>query len=451
MKSSLSAAEPSREERIAALIETLHDTEQQLEALTEGEVDSVANQAGRFTLLRGARDWLQRDEAKRQTTLLDALPANVALLDPSGVIVAVNQPWRRFGNQNGLLDADNGVGRYYLELCNLAPGPGAAQAWKVAAGLRALLAGERSAFSIEYDCDSPTEERRFLLTATPLEPGRRAGVVVMHVNVTERARAERASQRSTELLQAVVDGTPDMVYIKDTEGRYLLCNKALAEFIGRSCEQILGLDDAALYGVKEAGPPLDNDRNLSAAGTPPNTENWLTGVTGRRLFHSRLAPYRDQQGGLIGVIGIARDITDDRLAQQALRDSQAMLDMAGRIARVGRVGLDIASGRFDWSDLVCTLHDEPAGHSPSLAVGLQSFAAEHRASVREAVQRCIASGVPYDLEVERHRPVAADSGCARWARRCAMARGGSCASRARCRTSPSASWRNWRRKRWRIG
>lgn len=340
-------------------------------------------------------------EAEWQTALLDALPANVALLDAKGVILAVNRAWRRFARDNGLRHADHGVGLNYLDVCDQAAGADASLAALVAVGLRAVLAGERSDYAIEYPCDSPTEERRFLLSATALERGRRAGAVVMHVNVSDRARAEQATKRSTELLQAIVDGTPDVVYIKDTQGRYLLCNNALAEFVGQSCEQILGQDDVALFGVDQARPLLDHDRKLFATGTAQTLERWLTGVPGQRLFHSTRAPYRDKRGELIGVIGIARDVTDDRLAQLALSDSQAMLEMAGRVAKVGGWMLDVASGQLYWSDVVATLHDEPAEHSPSLEAGLASFTDEYRDLMREAVERCVAVGVPYDLEAEK--------------------------------------------------
>lgn len=395
------AAEPSRQARIAALIETLHETEQQLEALTAGEIDTVANQAGRIFLLRSAEEQLRQHEANKQTALLNALPAHIAVLDPDGTIVAVNEAWRRFADENGLRDAHHGVGRNYLGVCGPAATSGAAETWAVAAGLRAVLAGEGSGFSIEYRCDSPTEQRWFMLMATPLEPGRLAGAVVMHVNVSARARAEQASRRSTELLQAVADGTPDVVYVKDLQGRYLLCNKALADFTGQPIERILGHDDLALYGASEAAPLVDHDRTMFATAAVQATEKWLTGRSGRRLFHSTRAPYRDARGAVIGVIGIARDITDDRLAQQELHDSRAMLDMAGRSAKVGGWTFDVVRQRLQWSDLVASLHDEAAGYSPSMALGLASFVPEHRATVRDAVERCAASGTPYDLEAEK--------------------------------------------------
>lgn len=390
-----------RQARIAALIETLHDTEQELEALTAGQIDTVANQAGRVMLLRNAQEQMRSQDELRQMALLNALPAHLALLDAQGVIVSVNEAWRRFAKENDLRDPNHGVGRSYLDVCDQASRAGATQARAVATELRAVLAGERDTFSLEYACDSPTEERRFLLTASSLEPGRRGGAVVMHVNVSDRARAEQATRRTTVLLQAVADGTPDMVYIKDIGGRYLLCNDALAAFTGRSCEQILELDDVALYGAEEASPLVDNDRLLFASGKPQQLEKWLTGVGGRRLFHSSRAPYRDKQGEVIGVIGIAHDITDDRVAQQLLRDSQAMLQMTGRIAKVGGWTVDVDSASLTWSELVAELHDEPAGFSRTLDGSLASFTAEHREGVRNAVERCIATGVAYDLEAEK--------------------------------------------------
>ncbi|APW39588.1 hypothetical protein RD110_22235 [Rhodoferax koreense] len=384
-----------------ALIETLHQAERQIAALTEGEVDTVADKSGRVFVLREAQDQMRLQEAGKQNALLNALPAHIAVLDPDGTIVAVNEAWRSYGRENGLRAAHDGVGWNYLDVCGLPPGPGAAEAWTVAAGLRAVLAGESRSFSLEYPCVSPFERRRFVMTATPLEPGRHAGAVVMHVDVSARAQAEESTQRSTELLQAVADGTPDIVYVKDGLGRYLLCNKALAAFTGRPIDAILGHTDHSLYAESEAAGLMDDHRVFSATGSVQTTERWLTGVNGRRLFSASLAPYRDPRGAVIGVIGIARDITEETRFHQALRDSEAMLDMAGRSAKVGGWVLDLGLRRLQWSDFVASLHDEPAGYWPSLEEGLASFVSEHRNGVRDAVERCIASGQRYDLEAEK--------------------------------------------------
>ncbi|MCO5214507.1 MAG: PAS domain-containing protein, partial [Caldilinea sp.] len=167
-----------------------------------------------------------------------------------------------------------------------------------------------------------------------------------------------------------------------------------------------------MFGATEARPLLDSDRTLFATGTAQVIERWLTGMPGRRLFHSARAPYRDKQGKVIGVIGISRDITDVRLAQQALRDSKAMLEMAGRVAKVGGWTQDTASGRVYWSDVMADLHDEPAGFSPPVNLSLDTFVAEYRTVVRDAYERCVATGTAFDLEVEK----TSSSGRRFWAR-----------------------------------
>ncbi|MGK2913441.1 MAG: hypothetical protein ACSLE5_03120, partial [Porticoccaceae bacterium] len=91
-------AEPTAE--ASALIETLHDTGRRLEDLTAGEVDAVTNRGGETMLLRRAQDRLRHSETIKQAAILNALPAHIALLDGQGLIISVNEAWRRFGRAN---------------------------------------------------------------------------------------------------------------------------------------------------------------------------------------------------------------------------------------------------------------------------------------------------------------------------------------------------------------
>ena len=135
---------------------------------------------------------------KRQAAILDALPANIALLDAQGIIVSVNEAWRSFAASNGFEAPGDGIGLDYAALCELASGIDSAEAPRVAAGVRAVLAGEARSFSLEYPCHSPTRQRWFAMTVTPLGEQPPDGAVVMHVNITERREASdalRASER----------------------------------------------------------------------------------------------------------------------------------------------------------------------------------------------------------------------------------------------------------------
>src|SRR5687768_2058321 len=116
--------------------------------------------------------------------ILRALPAHVALIDPRGIVIEVNEAWHRFAQENGWTDPQAGVGHSYLEVCDRATGRDEADGGQVAAGLRAVLAGRERRFEYEYACHGPGARRWFRLVATAVGDGR--GAVVMHVDVTER-------------------------------------------------------------------------------------------------------------------------------------------------------------------------------------------------------------------------------------------------------------------------
>ncbi|WP_157619001.1 PAS domain S-box protein [Skermanella stibiiresistens] len=142
------------------------------------------------------REATVRHLLERQTGLLDALPAHVALLDASGVIVSVNKAWRAFALENDYPGGGVAIGANYVSVCEAASGDCAEEAKPIAVGLRRILRGASPFFSLEYPCHSPTEDRWYRFMAAPLTSGRRDGAVVMHVDITEAKHAEQAIIRA---------------------------------------------------------------------------------------------------------------------------------------------------------------------------------------------------------------------------------------------------------------
>ena len=132
--------------------------------------------------------------------ILNSLVAEIVVLDHHGVILAVNEPWERFALENsrepGQPVPHTAVGDNYLAV--LQPGPeqtpGAAQAAQASLGIQAVMAGELPRFSLEYPGHSPTQERWFSLTVSPLRQGpgtaSGGGVVISHVDITALKRVE---------------------------------------------------------------------------------------------------------------------------------------------------------------------------------------------------------------------------------------------------------------------
>ena len=140
-----------------------------------------------------------RQALKMRYAMINSLPAHIAVIDEEGTIFDTNEQWRDFGLENAMSDKNFGLGSNYLDVCRNATGKYSDDAQKSAAGLSALLKGEREQFSFEYPCHSPTEKRWFRLMARPLKYGEEGdttlGAVVMHIDITERKLAEQQLEK----------------------------------------------------------------------------------------------------------------------------------------------------------------------------------------------------------------------------------------------------------------
>nr|WP_295827330.1 chemotaxis protein CheB [uncultured Azospirillum sp.] len=128
---------------------------------------------------------------ERLQNVLDSLPEHIAVTDREGRIVMVNAAWHGFAQRNGAPAMERcGVGTNYLEVCltlEVLEKDGIGRA--VHDGLRRILNGEADDFTIEYPCHSPDEQRWFLMHATRLND-RDGGIVVSHINITNRRLME---------------------------------------------------------------------------------------------------------------------------------------------------------------------------------------------------------------------------------------------------------------------
>jgi PAS domain S-box-containing protein len=155
-------------------------------------------------------------------------------------------------------------------------------------------------------------------------------VLTLH-DVTEGRWAEEELRRTAYLLRAVAEGITDAVYVKDREGRYLLFNEAAGRFVGRDPREVLGNDDRALFDEVSAERVMSRDRRVMESDKAETAEEVLTAAGVTRTYLATKAPYRDELGNVIGLIGISRDITERRKLEEQYRQSQKM-EVVGRLA-----------------------------------------------------------------------------------------------------------------------
>ncbi|MFK7740608.1 MAG: PAS domain-containing protein [Planctomycetota bacterium] len=173
----------------------------------------------------------------------------------------------------------------------------------------------------------PSEEQRDLLELLAY-----LGGVVLRV---ERAEQDADEQRS--LLNAIVTGSEDPIFVKDEAGRYQLVNEAEARHRGLPQAKIIGRTDNELYASEEFEAGIEADRRVMATGESIQHEiEVVSRVDGNtRQYLVRKDPLRDAEGNVRGIVGIARDLTDRRQSERAMQQAQKLESLgvlAGGIA-----------------------------------------------------------------------------------------------------------------------
>ncbi|HLL19875.1 MAG TPA: PAS domain-containing protein, partial [Rubrivivax sp.] len=150
---------------------------------------------------------------------------------------------------------------------------------------------------------------------------RRQRLALTQVRREQQVQDERV--RALNLLEALADSSSDSIFAKDLDGRYVLVNRAMCQHMNLPMEQLLGKTDAELFSPETAEQLRRHDLAAAAAAEPMVFEETIWAPEGARTKQCTKGALRDGNGRLIGVFGLARDITEQLRAERALRESEA--------------------------------------------------------------------------------------------------------------------------------
>ncbi len=187
-------------------------------------------------------------------------------------------------------------------------------------------------------------------------------------------------------MKATLDAIPDLVWLKDANGTYLSCNPQFERYVGAPEAQIVGRTDYDLVDRKLADSFRESDRTAMACDQPQANEKWLTfAETGYRgLFETIKTPMRDNRGNVIGVLGIARDVTARKRAERAARMSRTRLRVTMDATQIGIWDWDLKRDRWYASSIYFT----QLGYKqtvPDRAAWLERVHPDDRPKVRAAI------------------------------------------------------------------
>lgn len=158
----------------------------------------------------------------------------------------------------------------------------------------------------------------------------------------QRKAAEQEREQNNRFLRAILDATPDWIFVKDLDYRMTMVNQSFADGLGKPIDEIIGKDDIEqgypeelVFGNPEKGIigfRNDDMRVIEKGETVTNPYDVVEIASGqRRIFDTKKFPLRDQQGNIYGMLGFAHDITEILEAQRAVQESR---EHAERVSKV---------------------------------------------------------------------------------------------------------------------
>ena len=274
-----------------------------------------------------------RESGSFNRAVLDALDANVAVLDRKGKIVAVNTAWEEFGRANSPEGARRiGIGANYLDACRNALGKISEGAQEALAGIRTVLEGLQARFSLEYPCHSPEEERWFILQATPLSK-KRGGAVVSHIDITDRKKMERAVKESEERYRAIFETTGTGMIVVGEASEIVLVNSEFERMSGFTKDELVGKRKwTELMHPEDLGRVADYHRARMKDSSAAPTTYQFRGIDKDGRTHHLMAFVTVLPGTRRTLVSVL-DLTEMKHHEEALHQANKKLSLLGGITR----------------------------------------------------------------------------------------------------------------------
>jgi diguanylate cyclase (GGDEF)-like protein/PAS domain S-box-containing protein len=228
-------------------------------------------------------------------------------------------------------------------------------------------------------------------------------LLVMWLASVRKAVRTRTGELESEKarLRTLVESSPDAIWLKDPGGTYLACNSRFEELIDKPRSEIVGRSDHDFFAPDAVRRMRDTDVEVLRTGKPLAHEQRLTAPdsTRVRVFEALKTVIAEPDGTVVGVLGVARDMTERVEQERTIRKQARMLKEMSALARIGAWELDCATGAFEWTEEVGRIYDLAPGQALTLADCLACFEAEDRVWAERVLEAASTRGEAFDMEI----------------------------------------------------
>ncbi len=247
--------------------------------------------------------------------IVNELPELVYAKDTSGRFLAANDAVAR---DNGLERAAELIGKSDFDLFP----PAVAQGF-FDIEQRIIATGEPMVDMEERRTDASGAPKWMLTTKMPMRDasGKIVGLIGIARNITERKHAEQEWKAERALFRAMIDQVPDYLFVKDTDSRFVVVNRAVAADIGLQPDDLMGKTDFELHRRELAAKFFADEQKVVSSGEPLlDIEEYVVSPSGKKQWLSTSkVPLRDEKNEVIGIVGISRNINERKRAEDQIR------------------------------------------------------------------------------------------------------------------------------------
>lgn len=252
--------------------------------------------------------------------VLDAIGAQLAVLDASGRIVATNRSWREFAISDWPGPRLHDTGADYLEACDRVVGNEAADARRFADGIRGVLDGRLGSFAHEYPCDVNGARRWFVVRVAPFSQDGPPMAVVTHDDVTMVRQAQERAAEEEPIFASLSLASPVGIFRTNAAGRWGYVNRQSCEMIGLGATEVLGDGWVQALHPDDRSRVVDEWAAAAEAASVFRSEYRFVQPGGRHLWVlGQAVPIAGPAGEVVGMIGTLTDITDRKKVETAMR------------------------------------------------------------------------------------------------------------------------------------
>jgi PAS domain S-box-containing protein len=290
--------------------------------------------------------------------ILNSLSAHVAVINSIGIIIAINDTWKRYALENGetRLHRDN-EGRNYYEVCEKSIKGGDEIAAQALQGIKDVMSEQLKTFHLEYACDSPDVQRWFSMQVMKLE-GDDSLVVIAHYDITERKKSEDKHRISEERLKEAQAIGHIGNWEIDLVNNIHTWSDEMCRIFGIANSQQASVELFSSFIEQEHSMMIANDVSDAFSKRKSSSFNFsfIRSDGETRYGYSEYRLEFDAAKKPVRLYGIVQDITERKLGEENLLKMKQHLTEAQNLAKIGNWNFDVAKNELFWSDTFRTIY-----------------------------------------------------------------------------------------------